>query len=126
MHVRDERWSGLTIRQTIRAARVGPSERKKHANPSQNVVTAIFDLLAALYAKRHEESLFGSSASNKMQLPGHHDAAASIGTRPPLHEDCVGPNDYHVLLALCCQLENAILLKNAKILSGVCQVEVDV
>jgi len=126
LHVRDERWSGLTIRQTIRAARVGPSERKKHASPSQNVVTAIFDLLAALYAKRHEESLFGSSASNKMQLPGHHDAAASIATRPPLHEDCVRPNDYHVLLALCCQLENAILLKNGKILSRVCQVEVDV
>jgi hypothetical protein len=89
-------------------------------------VTAIFDLLAALYAKRHEESLFGSSASNNMRLPGHHDVAASIGTHPPLHEDCVEPDNSHVLLALCRQLKNAILLKNSRILSGVCQVEVDV
>lgn len=109
------------------SGRPGGAFRAEEAcKPQSNVVTAIFDLLAALYAKRHEESLFGSSASNKMQLPGHHDAAASIATRPPLHEDCVRPNDYHVLLALCCQLENAILLKNGKILSRVCQVEVDV
>jgi hypothetical protein len=64
--------------------------------------------------------------SQQMQLPGHHDAAASIGTRPPLHEDCVEPNESHVLLDLCRQLENAILLKNGGILSGVCQVEVGV
>jgi hypothetical protein len=83
-------------------------------------------MLTALYAKRHEKSLFGSSASNKMQLPGHHDAAASIGTHPPLHEDCVEPNNYRVLRALCCHVENAILLKNGRTLSGVSQAEVDV